>query len=131
MTSFRSARKTGDEHGGPMYLIAHACFECRASFKRTADGPSKCPHCGREAFPMGRAFKAPLKRSREQWLKVQILYGHGFRFDRYGRHGGAPLPKRLRDVEAFIAKHPTHPLKTAQSNFTLQRTGARGARPGR
>lgn len=63
---------------------------------------------------MGRTFKAPPKRSREQWMKVQILHGHGFRFDRYGRHGGAPLPKRLSEVETFLAKHPTHPLKTGQ-----------------
>jgi hypothetical protein len=80
---------------------------------------------------MGRAFKAPPKRSLEQWLKVQLLYSHGFQFDRYGGHGGAPLPKRLREVEAFLARYPTHPLKTGQSNFTLQRTGARVARPGR
>jgi hypothetical protein len=80
---------------------------------------------------MGRAFKAPPKRSREQWMKVQILYGNGFRFDRYGGHGGAPLPKRLSEVEAFVAKYPTHPLKTGQSNFMLQRAGARVARSGR
>lgn len=80
---------------------------------------------------MGRAFKAPPKRSREQWLKVQILYGNGFRFDRYRGHGGAPLPKRLSEVEAFLAKHPKHPLKIGQSNVTLQRAGARVARSGR
>jgi hypothetical protein len=80
---------------------------------------------------MGRAFRAPAKGSREQWLKLQILYGHGFRFDRYGRHGGPPLPKRLRKVQAFLARNTTHPLKTGQSNFALQRPVARGARPGR
>ena len=36
-------------HRGPEYLIAHACFPCRKSFKMEpldSDKKHKCPDCG-------------------------------------------------------------------------------------
>ena len=43
------------------YIIAHACFKCRKSFKleaKTQDQRiAKCPECGNEIILMGRAFK--------------------------------------------------------------------------
>ncbi|KAB8181823.1 hypothetical protein FKV24_011500 [Lysobacter maris] len=97
------------------YLIAHACFICRKSF-RIAPRPqrrSRCPCCAGDLHEMGRSFKAPPARNREQWRKVQALYEAGFRFFSYGSFDAPPLPARLRDVEAFIRDNPEHPMRVA------------------
>ena len=61
---------------------------------------------------MGRSFKAPKRSDTEQWEKVQALWDAGFRFWSYRSHPEAePLPERLREVEAFVARNPTHPLR--------------------
>jgi hypothetical protein len=60
---------------------------------------------------MGRSFKAPPARDKEQWLKVHALYQAGFRFFSYRSHDCPPLPKRLADVEAFIRDNPVHPFR--------------------
>ena len=103
------------------YLIAHACFSCRKSFKREAreDG-HVCPDCAGQVHGMGRAFKAPASSDAEQWKKVQTLYAHGFRFGGYRRaEGFEPLPERLRDVEAFIRENPHHPNRVADVDESL------------
>ncbi|MDD7974010.1 hypothetical protein, partial [Roseinatronobacter alkalisoli] len=59
-----------DVSSGPDYLIAHACFTCRKSWKMTAcEKGNVCPHCGKAVFEMGRSFKAPRKSDTEQWQK--------------------------------------------------------------
>ena len=106
----------------PQYLIAHACFECRKSFK-IAPRPNStavCPNCGLELHQMGRSFKAPAAKDAEQWAKVQALYSAGFRFFSYRSVDGPPLPARLADVEAFIRENPDHPLRVAAPNNSLQ-----------
>ena len=97
---------------GTGYLVAHACFDCRKSFKiAPRDERAMCPACGREIHWMGRSFKAPRRNDVPQWKKVQLLYAHGFRF--IGTGTRPPLPNRLQDVGAFLRKHPNHPLKVA------------------
>lgn len=54
----------------------------------------------------------------KQWRKVQTLYAHGFRFHRYGGDY-EPLPERLRDVEAFVERNPSHALCVAPPNPSL------------
>jgi len=64
---------------------------------------------------MGRSFKAPAARDKEQWLKVQALYQAGFRFFSYRSLDCPPLPQRLADVEAFILDNPAHPLRVGEA----------------
>lgn len=62
---------------------------------------------------MGRSFKAPSAKDKEQWAKVQALYDAGFRFSSYRSHTCAPLPAKLSEVAAFVAEHPDHPMRVA------------------
>jgi hypothetical protein len=97
----------------PQYLIAHACFDCRKSFKVAprSGGTAVCPNCGAQLHEMGRSFKAPPAKDKEQWAKVRMLYDAGFRFFSYRSVDAPPLPGRLSDVESFIRDNPTHPLR--------------------
>ena len=100
---------------GPDYLIAHACFECRKSWKVRADTGAACPQCGSCLHQMGRSFKAPKRSDAEQWQKVQALWLAGFRFWSYRSYPDAePLPERLRDVDDFIRRNPKHPMRVAR-----------------
>jgi hypothetical protein len=96
---------------GPDYLIAHACFHCRKSWKVRADAGSVCPQCASPLHEMGRAFKAPKKSDVEQWRKVEALWLAGFRFWSVGSTEVEPLPDRLRDVEDFVRRNPDHPAR--------------------
>lgn len=129
----RAVREPEPRASGPVYLMAHACFRCRKSFKvpPRAEGSARCPQCGGDLYAMGRSFKAPPRRSIEQWRKVQSLYAHGFRFFSYRSYPGAPrLPERFREVAAFVASHPVHPFRIARPNSALQPTvHAPAARP--
>lgn len=110
---------------GADYLIAHACFACRKSFKRAPldDAKAICPQCGGQLHEMGRSFKAPKNNDNEQWLKVQALYAYGFRFFSYRSYPHAPkLPERLREVEEFVAENPRHQFRVAAINKALQPT---------
>lgn len=100
---------------GRDYLIAHACFECRKSWKVRADTGAACPQCGSFLREMGGSFKAPKRSDAEQWQKVQALWSAGFRFWSYRSHPDAePLPERLRDVDDFIRRNPKHPMRIAR-----------------
>ena len=100
-----------------IYKIAHACFECRKSYKIVVDygNPSNdhvCPQCRKPIYYMGRSFKAPSAKDAKQWMKVQKLYEAGFLFFSYGNYPEAePLPERWQDVDDFIARNPDHPMK--------------------
>src|SRR6476660_1589068 len=75
------------------YLVAHACFHCRKSFKvafHPDDSPAVCPTCRGPLHEMGRTFKAPRRNDAEQWAKVQLLYAHGFRFFSYRSFDAPP-----------------------------------------
>jgi hypothetical protein len=103
------------------YVVAHACFACRKSFKLPLldDTRHPCPQCARSLFEMGRSFKAPSRVDGEQWDKVQGLYALGFRFWSYGRGQPSKLPARLKDIPAFVAQNPSHPSRTAPRNDAL------------
>jgi hypothetical protein len=97
----------------PGYLVAHACFACRKSYK-IAPRPAfvaTCPNCAGSIHEMGRSFKAPPAKDAEQWAKVQALYEAGFRFSSYRSTSGPPLPARLAEVADFIRDHPGHPMR--------------------
>lgn len=110
----------------PSYLVAHACFSCRRSFKiRPRDSrQAVCPRCGGPMFEMGRSFKAPASQNREQWSKVQALFAAGFRFFSYRSYACPPLPARLKDVAPFIEANPNHPFRVAPPNPSLQPTAS-------
>jgi DNA-directed RNA polymerase subunit RPC12/RpoP len=106
---------------GPAYLIAHACFRCRKSFKvKPRETRIRCPQCGGEIHWMGRNFEAPKMSDVEQWRKVQALYAHGFRFFGDGSYPHAtPLPDRYRDVARFVEENPNHPFRVAEFDKRL------------
>lgn len=109
-----SPPKSRTGNGG--YLVAHACFSCRKSFKIAArPEPAKCPNCGGVLHWMGRSFKAPAAKNEEQWAKVQALHQAGFRFFSYRSHDCPPLPARLVDVEDFIRNNPKHPFRVGRT----------------
>ena len=84
----------------PRYTIAHACFDCRKSFKVTDASSKRCPQCGAPLHEMGRAFKAPPKHDTKQWKKVQLLWEAGLRFWSYGH--SKPYPADLKEVATFL-----------------------------
>ena len=106
----------------PQYLIAHACFDCRKSFKISPrpDYVAVCPNCGGGIHEMGRSFKAPPAKDVEQWAKVQALYNAGFRFFSYRSVSGPPLPDKLSQVAAFIRDNPAHPMRVAAPNNSFK-----------
>lgn len=97
---------------GPDYLVAHACFNCRKSWKASEKSTATCPQCAGALHWMGRAFRAPKKSDLEQWKKVELLWGAGFRFlPNTGWRDVEPYPDRLREVAAFIASNSEHPFR--------------------
>ena len=100
---------------GPRYLIAHACFKCRLSFKRAArnDGTApQCPECAGPMAEMGRGFKAPLRRNVDGWKAAQLLHHAGFRFPSTSRREDPSLPTKSREVAAFVEQNRSHPYRT-------------------
>ena len=113
---------------GASCLVAHACFDCRKSFKvAPRDEPVVCGNCGGELHQMGRSFKAPTAKDTEQWAKVQALYNAGFRFSSYRSNPCAPLPAKLSQVAAFVAEHPDHPMRVAAPNNSFKPKPLRGS----
>ena len=51
----------------------------------------------------------------EQWKKVELLWGAGFRFiPNTGWRDVEPYPERLREVAAFIESNREHPFRVKQ-----------------
>ena len=94
---------------GPDYLVAHACFECRKSFKYPVDNDINpvCPQCTQPLSEMGRAFKAPKKSEVLQWKKVKKLWDAGYRFST-NSYKPAQFPQTLKEVDDFIRENPRH-----------------------
>lgn len=107
------------------YLIAHACFECRVSYKRVPrdEQVATCPECRGPAYQMGRSFKAPPRSNEEQWLKVRILFAYGFRFFSYRSRDCPALPSTLHELEDFLREYPEHPFRIANPQLDLLPTG--------
>ena len=113
----RASRPSGTTTApkGPRYLVAHACFPCRLSFKRASrtDGTTpSCPTCSQPLSEMGRGFKAPPRRNLDKWNTVELLYLAGFRFPSTARREIPALPVKSRDIADFLAANQTHPYRT-------------------
>lgn len=76
--------------GHPTNTVHFSCFDCRVAFKqpdssnwdiRVAERPFDCPNCKQPMTRRGRYFKSPLRRAIRQWLKVELLYWYGERFE--------------------------------------------------
>lgn len=119
--------KTPPYNNGPEYLIAHACFECRKSFKQPVGDAMEhvSPECCGPAYEMGRSFTSPKASDIKQWKKVQGLYAAGFRFIGSGHNDSLPLPTKLSEVERFLQENPKHYLKVATPNENLKLTPLR------
>lgn len=101
-------------HRGPEYLVAHACFDCRKSWKLGETSAAICPECRAPLHWMGRAFRVPKKNDEEQWARVRALWLAGFRFlGDTGRREAEPYPERLHDVDDFVRRNATHPFRVA------------------
>jgi len=113
-TGNRKIPETPKSYRGPEYLVAHACFICRKSYKlaQRDGGTPVCPECSGQLNEMGRSFKVPPNKNIEQWEKVEALYKHGFRFYSFRSYPDAPpLPEKLSEVETFVKNNPNHPFK--------------------
>ena len=96
----------------PRQKIAYACFDCRKSWKHSPAVEAVCPQCARPLKEMGRSFKAPRQSDQKQWEKVQRLWEGGFRFSSLGNgNDGERFPEKLREVDDFIRRNPTHPWR--------------------
>lgn len=71
----------------PTNTAHFACFDCRLAFKQpnsrdsVSTRPFRCPECRTPMRLLGRYFKAPPRRAVRQWLKVELLYYFGEKFD--------------------------------------------------
>ena len=107
-----SGPKVAPYHRGPDYLVAHACFVCRKSWKRPGELDHICPECRMPLAMMGRSFRAPAARKQDQWEKVRSLWNAGFRFWSYRSFPDAEkYPEDLREVDAFILRNRDHPMR--------------------
>ena len=95
---------------GPDYLMPNACFECRKSWKRVEKGPGKCPSCGGLLYEMGRKFKVPKSRDKEQWEIIELLRKAGYSFWT-SDYGGEPIPTKKTEVPSWIKQNPKHRLR--------------------
>jgi hypothetical protein len=95
---------TSPYHRGPRYLIAHACFDCRKSWKRPGEQEHLCPECKTPLAMMGRTFRVPPRSKLDQWEKVRRLWDAGFRFWNTSTNA-EPYPADLRDVDGFIRRN--------------------------
>ncbi len=55
--------------------------------------------------PMGHDFKTPKQNDLKQWKKVEILFGHGFKFGSCGCGGPGYRPATLQEVDSFLAEN--------------------------
>ena len=93
---------------GPEYLMPHACFACRKSWKLPAESTAKCPECGGGLADMGRHFRVPKKRDKDGWVLAEKLWTAGYRFWSTRNWDAEPYPTDHRDVEDWIAANPDH-----------------------
>ncbi|MFN6962733.1 MAG: hypothetical protein ACK4S4_03085 [Pyrinomonadaceae bacterium] len=91
--------------------VHFVCFDCRVSFRQPGSShwdptvPTRafpCPECRSPMQPMGRHFKAPPRRDKRQWLKVELLYQHGERFES-GTSGLNEKCRTLADTVEYLA----------------------------
>jgi hypothetical protein len=66
---------------------------------------------------LGRYFKAPSKRATRQWLKVELLYHYGERFE----SGGLKLGTRCRTLGSAVAYLVSSDRPEADVHASLER----------
>jgi len=102
-----------------------ACFDCRKAFKQRGSShwdsqvPERtypCPGCQRPMARLGRHFKAPPQRARRQWLKTELLYRYGERFQS-SRSG---LGTTCRTLASAVGYLTTPARSTAEVRETLE-----------
>lgn len=97
----------------PDYLAAHACFDCRKSFKRKPDIRQLvklCPDCGGPAVNLGRKFKPPAKDKVSEWEVVRFLYESGFPFHSVGE----PYPRTMSEAKDFVQRYEASKIKSVK-----------------
>ncbi len=111
------------------YKRHYACFACRKAFRvrpteEWADANVrsgsvtlvvKCPDCGHPMHEMGLDFKAPRKKNRKQWKKVEVLHAAGITFGSCGCGGPGYRPRTMREVPEFLAEQQKRRLETVRS----------------
>lgn len=92
----------------PTNTVHFACFDCRKAFKQRGSSnwdadvpvrPYPCPNCKRPMARLGRYFKPPSQRAIRQWLKVELLYHYGERFE----SGNLGLDAKCRTLGATLS----------------------------
>jgi hypothetical protein len=99
-----------------MNRVHFACFNCRKSFKQPNSSnwdesvpkrPFACPDCKAPMLRLGRYFKAPRRNAFRQWLKIELLYKFGERFESSFTNISQRC-KTLSDTATYVADqgHP-------------------------
>ncbi len=115
-----------DEH--PQHF---ACFACRKAFKQRGSGrallsnlrPFPCPQCKELMAPLGRDFKAPPRRDRSQWLKVELLHAFGVIFEAPMDNPGGPgeRPDKLNEAVDYLVARGRERVEVERALAELRR----------
>jgi hypothetical protein len=111
----REMRVRGKELFEAEHCQHFACFACRKAFKQRGSGhPSwnetlrafPCPDCKSPMVSMGRDFKAPPRRAKDQWIKVELLHSFGIIFEVPVLESGGPRerPGKLSEAIPYLIK---------------------------
>ena len=121
--------------------VHFACFDCRQAFKQRGSSnwdpdlptrPFPCPVCKRPMVRLGRYFRAPPRRATRQWLKVELLYHYGERFESGHSRVGQKC-RTLPDAVAYLAgpDRPSSAVRAVLDGIRAHRSrAARPAEPG-
>lgn len=82
-----------------VWSVRRERFEHRAQTRERV----ACPQCGEALQALGRDFKAPRRRDRRQWLKVELLWRFGYVYA-MGWSGPGERPQRLSEAPAFLVR---------------------------
>ena len=95
----------------PTNKVHFACFTCRKAFKQQGSSnwdrnvperPFPCPNCKWPMVRLGRYFKAPPQRAGRQWLKVELLYRFGERFEFFYPNEGGRVSFQCRSLASAV-----------------------------
>ena len=118
----------------PRNTVHFACFDCRKTFKQRGSSnwdpevPARhfpCPNCKQSMVRLGKYFKAPRQQAARQWLKVELLYRFGERFEA-GNERLDTRCKTLADAVAYLAD--THPAVDVRATLEGIRNSRRAGR---
>lgn len=122
----------------PTDTVHFACFACRKAFKQRGSSnwdpdvpqrPFPCPECKQPMQRFGRYFQPPPQRAARQWLKVELLFHFGERFE----SGTLALGNRCRTLHDTVAylTGPTRPEAEVRAALErIRKTRTRPTNPG-